>query len=208
MERFEDLSSTPSFSVTRASDGRILIHLDSAHKVECCLQIRDPNTKTNFNALSHEQEREQKRKQGMPLEILFLVALWTVIPTLILFFFVLGLGFFGVSLQIQVAVVIVGVLVLSIRTFRLYRSVRIRMLAKIKTGPEVLVGSLGMATTDLRPKGEVRVNGEFWQAMAKEGWIEKDRDVEVVGVEGSCPCRQKSKRKSGPVVRCRHHLIF
>ena len=132
----------------------------------------------------------------MPLETLFLVALWTLIPTLILFFIVLGLGFFGVSLQIQVAVVIVGVLVLSIRTFRLYRSVRIRMLAKIRTGPEVLVGSIGMATTDLGPKGEVRVNGEFWQAMAKEGWIEKDRDVEVVGVEGLVLAVKKVKEKT------------
>jgi membrane-bound serine protease (ClpP class) len=58
------------------------------------------------------------------------------------------------------------------------------MLARVRTGPEVLVGATGIATTDLKPKGEVRVNGEFWQAEAKEGWIEKDREVEVVNMEG------------------------
>jgi membrane-bound serine protease (ClpP class) len=116
--------------------------------------------------------------------MVFLVALWTFIPALILFFIYLGLSFFGVSLQIQVAVVIAGVVILSIRTFRLYRGLRTRMLARVRTGPEVLIGATGIATTDLKPKGEVRVNGEFWQAEAKEGWIEKDREVEVVNMEG------------------------
>ena len=120
----------------------------------------------------------------MPLELVFLVALWTLIPGLLLFFIFLGLSFFGVSLQIQVVVVIGGIVILSIRTFRLYRGVRARALAKIRTGPEALIGAIGIVTTDLRPKGEVRVKGEFWQAVAKEGWIEKDREVEVVGMEG------------------------
>ena len=105
-------------------------------------------------------------------------------PALLLFFIYLGLSFFRVSLQIQVAVVIAGIVVLSIRTFRLYRGVRARVLAKVRAGPEVLVGAIGIVTTDLKPKGEVRVMGEFWQAVAKEGWIEKDREVEVVGMEG------------------------
>ncbi len=119
----------------------------------------------------------------MPEELVFLVALWTLIPCLILFFIILGLSFFGASLQIQVVVVICGIVILSIRTFRLYRGVRARMLAKVRTGPEALVGAIGIVTTDLKPKGEVRVNGEFWQAVAKEGWIEKDKEVEVVGME-------------------------
>jgi membrane protein implicated in regulation of membrane protease activity len=128
--------------------------------------------------------REQKENRRMPAELVFLVALWTLIPGLILFFIFLGLSFFGASLQIQVLVVIGGIVILSIRTVRLYRGIRARTLAKVRTGPEVLVGAIGIVTTDLRPKGEVRVKGEFWQAVAKEGWIEKDREVEVVGMEG------------------------
>ncbi len=120
----------------------------------------------------------------MPEDLVLLVALWTLLPCLILFFIVIGLSFFGASLQIQVVVVIAGIVILSIRTFRLYKGVKARMLAKVRAGPEILVGAIGIVTTDLKPKGEVRVQGEFWQAMATDGWIEKDREVEVVSVEG------------------------
>jgi membrane-bound serine protease (ClpP class) len=108
----------------------------------------------------------------------------------------LAYSFFRASLQIQVAVVICGIAILSIRTFRLYRGVRARMLAKVRTGPEVLVGAIGIVITDLRPKGEVRVNGEFWQAVAKEGWIEKDREVEVVGMDGLVLSVNRVKEKA------------
>ena len=130
------------------------------------------------------------------MELVLLVALWTAIPVLLLFFIFLGLTFFSVSLQIRVAVVIGGIVIISIRTFRLYGGVRARVLAKVRTGPEVLVGAIGIATTDLRPKGEVRVMGEFWQAAAKEGWIEKDREVEVVGMEGLVLAVRMAKEKA------------
>ena len=40
------------------------------------------------------------------------------------------------------------------------------------------------ATTDLKPKGEVRVMGEFWEATAKDGEIASGQAVEVMGMEG------------------------
>ncbi len=171
-------------SVTPVNVRHILPHSDSHPKLGRYSKIRDRNSEINFSEFSDKPAHEQKENRKMPMEVLFLVALWTLIPALILFFIVLGLSLFRVSLQIQVAVVIGGIVILSIRTFRLYRGVRTRMLAKVRTGPESLVGVIGIVTTDLRPKGEVRVNGEFWQAVAKEGWIEKDREVEVVGMEG------------------------
>ena len=57
-------------------------------------------------------------------------------------------------------------------------------LSKIKTGKEALIGSVGVAVTDLKPKGEIRVLGEFWQATAKETEIKTGEKVEVVGMEG------------------------
>jgi len=57
-------------------------------------------------------------------------------------------------------------------------------LSKIKTGKEALIGSRGVAVTDLNPKGEIRVLGEFWQATAKEGEIKNGEKVEVVGMQG------------------------
>ncbi|QAA81104.1 nodulation protein NfeD [Aequorivita sp. H23M31] len=53
---------------------------------------------------------------------------------------------------------------------------------KKKTGSEALVGLKGIAMETLSPEGRVRVNGEFWNAIAKEGTIAAHSDVEVVGV--------------------------
>ena len=55
---------------------------------------------------------------------------------------------------------------------------------RVKTGKEALIGSRGIATSDLRPKGEVRVMGEFWEAIAEDTAIAAGQAVEVVGMEG------------------------
>jgi membrane-bound serine protease (ClpP class) len=36
-------------------------------------------------------------------------------------------------------------------------------------GAEALVGAEGIATSDCRPRGQVRVAGELWQAVCPEG---------------------------------------
>ena len=38
-----------------------------------------------------------------------------------------------------------------------------------KVGPETLIGATGRATSDCRPNGTVRVNGEDWQARCDAG---------------------------------------
>ncbi len=43
---------------------------------------------------------------------------------------------------------------------------------------------MGIARTDLKPKGEVRVMGEFWEATAKDTPISAGQAVEVVGMDG------------------------
>lgn len=119
----------------------------------------------------------------MHVTLLVVVVLWAVTLALILFFVFLGLSFAGISLQIQIVVAIAAIAMLSILAFRLYRGVRANLI-KAKTGKETIIGSIGVVTTDLRPKGEVRVKGEFWQAVTNEGWIDKGKEVEVVGIEG------------------------
>ncbi len=51
------------------------------------------------------------------------------------------------------------------------------------TGLETMVGKKGIATADLIPKGEVRVEGEFWRAITKGRSIKKGEAVIVVGME-------------------------
>jgi len=55
---------------------------------------------------------------------------------------------------------------------------------KAATGEETLIGSRGLASMRLDPRGEVRVMGEHWRARAEEESIEAGAEVEVTGREG------------------------
>ncbi len=58
----------------------------------------------------------------------------------------------------------------------------IRQRSKL-TGPEVLVGKIGKAVTDLKPDGEVRVGGVVWRARSISGDIQKGESVKVRSME-------------------------
>ncbi|MDQ3753074.1 MAG: NfeD family protein [Actinomycetota bacterium] len=53
------------------------------------------------------------------------------------------------------------------------------------TGAEGLEGSHGIALTDCRPDGQVRLRGQVWKAQCAEGAGRGD-DVIVRGLEGLC----------------------
>jgi membrane-bound serine protease (ClpP class) len=52
------------------------------------------------------------------------------------------------------------------------------------TGAEALIGKIGVALTDLKPKGEVRVLGEIWRAKSLSGDIPKGSQVIVKALVG------------------------
>ena len=52
------------------------------------------------------------------------------------------------------------------------------------TGPEVMIGKVGVAISDLKPKGEVRVVGEIWSAESLSGYIAKGEQVCVKALKG------------------------
>ncbi len=113
----------------------------------------------------------------------FATGILFAVGALLLFAAFSGITYYGIGAQIIVAVA-VGILVLAaIASWLLYAAVRAQY-SRVKTGKEALIGARGVASTDLDPKGEVRVFGEFWQATAKEGRIVQGQDVEVVGMDG------------------------
>ncbi len=60
--------------------------------------------------------------------------------------------------------------------------IAVRALAnRVHTGKEGLVGEIGVAQTDLTPKGKVFVHGELWNAEADQE-ISKGEDVKVIEV--------------------------
>jgi len=64
-------------------------------------------------------------------------------------------------------------------------SVALSRRAPIATGPEALIGALGIAPTDLKPAGVVRVQSEDWSAVAEGTPIDAGRPFRVTRVEGA-----------------------
>ncbi len=94
-----------------------------------------------------------------------------------------GVGFFGLGAQATLIVAVVLIVVALIAALLLYFAIKAQY-RHVETGKEALIGSTGIVVTDLRPKGEVRVRGEFWQALSRSGEILSGQTVEVVGMEG------------------------
>jgi membrane-bound serine protease (ClpP class) len=65
-------------------------------------------------------------------------------------------------------------------------------------GSEAIIGQTGVATTDLKPKGHVRVRGELWTAIATEPITAGD-PVVVTGVEGIKLLVASRKEAAAPV---------
>jgi membrane-bound serine protease (ClpP class) len=94
----------------------------------------------------------------------------------------LGIAF-GLAIEIVVVLAIILLLIAGIAVWLFYAGIRAQY-KSVKTGKEALIGAKGVATSDLKPKGEVRVLGEFWQAVAKDIVIASGQAVEVVCLEG------------------------
>jgi membrane-bound serine protease (ClpP class) len=113
----------------------------------------------------------------------FVAAICLVIAGLLLCSAFQGVNYYGVTPEAQLALAIIIIIIALIIFWMIYKAAQAK-LSKIKTGKEALIGSRGVAVTDLNPKGEIRVLGEFWQATAKEGGIKNGEKVEVVGMQG------------------------
>ena len=90
---------------------------------------------------------------------------------------------FKIAIQIEETLAVLLVIIAVILGWIFYAGVKAQF-KRVKTGKEALVGAKGIAATDLKPKGEVRVLGEFWEATAKDASIALGQAVEVVGMEG------------------------
>ena len=73
--------------------------------------------------------------------------------------------------------------VMAAGTFALVRMVVAAQRRRPVTGAEGLVGRSGVADTDLRPEGWVRLMGERWRGVA-DGEVASGQPVTVVGVDG------------------------
>ena len=93
-----------------------------------------------------------------------------------------GVAYYGLEVQTEVALAIILLVIAGIFAWLFYIGVKAQKM-KIQTGKEALIGAKGVVTSELAPKGEIRVEGEFWQAITKEGVIPVGHYVEVVEME-------------------------
>jgi membrane-bound serine protease (ClpP class) len=119
----------------------------------------------------------------MHAAIAFFGGVCAVIGALHLLAAVSGINYGGLNIQTEVALAVIVLVIAILAAWILYTGLAAN-LAKIKTGKEALISSRGIAITDLKPKGEIRVMGEFWQAIAKEKWINNGEKVKVVDMDG------------------------
>ena len=80
-------------------------------------------------------------------------------------------------------IIVVTALVAAFFLFVIGASVRAH-LRQVQTGREGMIRERGHALEDLRPLGEVMVEGERWRARAVDGEIAKGDEIEVVNEEG------------------------
>ena len=94
-----------------------------------------------------------------------------------------GIAFYGVAVIAEGSLAATLFVVALIIALIFYAGIKAQF-RRVKTGKEALIGARGIATTDLKPKGEVRVMGEFWEATAKDATITAGQAVEVVSMDG------------------------
>ena len=113
----------------------------------------------------------------------FLAGVLVVVGTLLIFSASVGVTYYGIALQIEAALAIILLVIAAIAAWLFYMGVKAQY-KRVKTGKEALIGAKGVAVTGLKPKGEVRVIGEFWQAIVHDGEIANGQAIEVTGMEG------------------------
>jgi membrane-bound serine protease (ClpP class) len=125
----------------------------------------------------------------------FLSGALAVIGGFFIFEALIGDVTFGLGAQVMLAIAVTLLIFAGIFAWLLYAAVRAQY-KRVKTGKEALMGAIGVAVTDLKPKGEVRVLGEFWQATTKGTQISNGQTVEVVDLKGMFLVVEPSEEKA------------
>ena len=113
----------------------------------------------------------------------FIIGILVAIGVILLFLAFSGVTFYGIAVPVEGSLAAALFIVALILALIFYEGVKAQF-RRVKTGKEALIGAKGIATTDLKPKGEVRVVGEFWEAAAKDATIPAGQIVEVVSIDG------------------------
>ena len=119
----------------------------------------------------------------MNAALAFIIGILVTIGVLLLVAAFSGVTFYGVAAPAEGSLAVTLFIVAVIIVLIFYAGIKAQF-RRVKTGKEALIGAKGTAVSDINPKGEVRVMGEFWEATAKDASIAAGQAVEVVSMEG------------------------
>jgi membrane-bound ClpP family serine protease len=134
----------------------------------------------------------------------FLTGVLVVVGLVLIFSAAAGIAYYGLAVQIEVALAIIVFVTAGILGWIFYVGFKAQY-RRIKTGKEALIGAVGVVTTPLNPKGEIRVEGEFWQALTQDCPLNVGVEVDVVGMEGMFLVVKPTSKKlnsSKPQITC------
>ena len=127
--------------------------------------------------------------------VAFLIGILITIASFLFFAAVSGNTYYGIAISIEETLAILMIIIALILVFIFYAGAKAQF-SKVKTGKEAIIGAKGIATTDLKPKGEVRVMGEFWEATTNETDVLTGESIEVVGMNGMVLVVKAAERKA------------
>ena len=113
----------------------------------------------------------------------FIIGILVTTAAFLFFAAISGTTYYGLAVSVELTLGVTLIVVALIVSVIFYIGVKAQF-KRVKTGKEALIGAKGIATSDLKLKGEVRVLGEFWEATSKNGEIATGQTVEVVDMEG------------------------
>jgi membrane-bound ClpP family serine protease len=112
--------------------------------------------------------------------LIVLASLIDDIALLVLIF--IGLWLFHVEITWWIILIVAVVIVAFFLV--MHKAVVPAIRRRKVSGAEGMIGMTGEVTEPLKPKGIVKIKGEYWQAVCTEGDVDKGEDVEVSGIKG------------------------
>jgi membrane-bound ClpP family serine protease len=131
----------------------------------------------------------------MHVSLALVIGLLVAVGAFLLYVAVVGISFIGLGATGEAALAATFFAVATI-IILIFAAGFKSQFQRVKTGKEALIGATGVATTNLNPKGEVRVMSEFWGATAKDAPISAGQKVEVVALDSNTLIVKAAEQKA------------
>ncbi len=119
----------------------------------------------------------------MHISLALIIGVLVAVGAFLVYVAVVGVTFIGLAESDEAALAATLFIVAAIIVFIFVAGFKAQF-TRVRTGKEALIGAKGIATTDLKPKGEIRVMSEFWEARTEGSEISSGQEVEVLGMDG------------------------